>query len=36
MIFLHQIDEGEPVFWVGLIPLLVGVALLAHSYMVQD
>jgi hypothetical protein len=36
MIFLHQIDEGEPVFWVGLIPLLVGVALLAHSYMMQD
>jgi hypothetical protein len=36
MVFLHQIAQNEPVFWVGLIPLLVGVALVAHSYMVQN
>lgn len=33
MIFLYQDDRGDPAFWVGLIPLLVGAALLAHYFL---
>ena len=33
MIFLRAIDRDEPVYLVGLIPLLIGVALLAYSYL---
>jgi nucleoside recognition membrane protein YjiH len=33
MIFLRTLVEGEPVYLVGLIPLLVGVALLVYSYL---
>jgi len=32
MIFLKAVDHGEPAYLVGLIPLLVGLALLAYSY----
>jgi uncharacterized membrane protein len=33
MIFLRAIERDEPVYLVGLIPLLIGVALLAYSYL---
>jgi len=33
MILLRAIANDEPVFLVGLIPLLIGVALLAYSYL---
>jgi hypothetical protein len=33
MIFLWRLVDDEPVYLVGLIPLLVGVALLAYSYL---
>ena len=33
MIFLQAIERDEPVYLVGLIPLLIGVALLAYSYL---
>jgi Flp pilus assembly protein TadB len=33
MIFLRAIVDDEPVYLVGLIPLLIGVALLAYSYL---
>ena len=33
MVFLKAVDREHPTFLVGLIPLLVGVALLAYSYM---
>ena len=36
MFILYQEDRGDPVFWVGLIPLLVGVALLAHYFLAID
>jgi hypothetical protein len=36
MIFLHETARGEPAYLVGLIPLLIGVALLAHCYMVKN
>ena len=32
MIFLRAIDTREPAYLVGLIPLLVGLALLTYSY----
>jgi len=32
MIFLRAIPTDGPVYLVGLIPLLIGVALLVHSY----
>jgi nucleoside recognition membrane protein YjiH len=32
MIFLRAIERDEPVYLVGLIPGLIGVALLAYSY----
>jgi hypothetical protein len=32
MIFLKAVDHDEPAFLVGVIPLLVGAALLAYSY----
>jgi len=32
LIFLRAIANDEPVFFVGLIPLLIGVALLTYSY----
>ena len=31
MVFLHQLIGGTPVYLAGLIPLLVGVALLVAS-----
>jgi hypothetical protein len=31
MVFLHGVEHEEPAYLVGLIPLLVGVALLAYS-----
>jgi hypothetical protein len=33
MTFLRAIERDEPVYLVGLIPLLIGVALLAYSYL---
>ena len=33
MIFLRAIERDEPVYLVGLIPGLIGVALLAHGYL---
>ena len=33
MVFLHGIVRGTPVYLVGLIPLLVGAALLGYAYM---
>jgi Flp pilus assembly protein TadB len=33
MVFLHAIAHDAPVYLVGLIPLLVGVSLLAHAYL---
>jgi len=32
MVFLHAIELKEPVYLVGLIPLLVGVAILTYVY----
>ena len=32
-VFLRAIDHNEPAYLVALIPLLVGVALLAHAYL---
>ena len=32
MVFLKAVDHNEPAYLVGVIPLLVGVALLAYSY----
>lgn len=32
MIFLHEFLRNQPVYLVGLIPLLVGIALLIYSY----
>ena len=32
MVFLKAVDHDHPTFLVGLIPLLVGAALLAYSY----
>lgn len=32
MVFLHAIVEEAPVYWSGLIPLLIGAALLGYSY----
>ena len=32
MIFLRAVDSRQPVYLVGLIPLLVGMALLIYSY----
>ena len=33
MVFLRALEHDEPVYLVGLIPLLIGVALLAYSYL---
>lgn len=33
MVFLKAVDQNHPTFLVGVIPLLVGAALLAYSYM---
>ena len=33
MIFLRAIERDEPVYLVGLIPGLIGVALLAYGYL---
>ena len=33
IIFVRAIERDEPVYLVGLIPLLIGVALLAYSYL---
>jgi nucleoside recognition membrane protein YjiH len=33
MIFLRAIEGDKPVYLVGLIPVLIGVALLAYSYL---
>ncbi|HTR26100.1 MAG TPA: hypothetical protein VMI10_19150 [Terriglobales bacterium] len=33
MLFLHGINHDEPVYLVGIIPLLVGVALAAYAFM---
>jgi hypothetical protein len=32
MVFLRALEHDKPVYLVGLIPLLIGVALLAYSY----
>jgi uncharacterized membrane protein (GlpM family) len=32
MVFLKALERSEPAYLVGLIPLLIGVALLAYSY----
>jgi hypothetical protein len=32
MVFLRALEHDRPVYLVGLIPLLIGVALLAYSY----
>ena len=32
MVFLRAMERSEPAYLVGLIPLLIGVALLAYSY----
>ena len=32
MIFLHALDTASPVYFTGLIALLVGLALLSYSY----
>ncbi len=32
MAFLHGVEHDEPVYLVGLIPLLIGVALLAYAF----
>ncbi len=32
MIFLYKLVPGRPIYFVGLIPLLIGVALVAYSY----
>ena len=34
MWFLHGVERHEPVFLVGLIPLFVGVAMLAYVYLI--
>jgi cadmium resistance protein CadD (predicted permease) len=31
MVFLSQLVPGQAIYWVGLIPLLVGVVLLVFS-----
>ena len=36
MIFLRAIDSNQPVYIVGLIPLLVGIALLSYSYVLAS
>lgn len=36
MIFLWRLVHDEPVYLVGLIPLLVGVALLAYAYLLAS
>jgi ferric-dicitrate binding protein FerR (iron transport regulator) len=33
MVFLRALEHEQPVYLVGLIPLLIGVALLAYSYL---
>jgi Flp pilus assembly protein TadB len=33
MVFIKAVDRGDPAYLVGLIPLLIGVALLAYSYL---
>jgi cadmium resistance protein CadD (predicted permease) len=33
MVFLRAVEYDKPVYLVGLIPLLIGVALLAYSYL---
>ena len=33
MIFLHGVERQEPVYLVGFIPLLVGVAQLAYVFL---
>jgi peptidoglycan/LPS O-acetylase OafA/YrhL len=32
MLFLHAVNREEPVYWVGAIPLLIGVALLLYAF----
>ena len=32
MVFLHGVEREEPVYLVGLIPLLIGVALLVYAF----
>ena len=33
MVFLHGVEREEPAYLVGLIPLLIGVALLAYAFL---
>jgi hypothetical protein len=33
MLFLHAVNRGEPTYWVGAIPLLIGLALLVYAFM---
>ncbi|MGP8094401.1 MAG: DUF6249 domain-containing protein [Candidatus Sulfotelmatobacter sp.] len=33
MVFLHGVEHEEPAYLVGMIPLLIGVAMLAYAYM---
>lgn len=32
MVFLHGVEHDEPVYFVGLIPLLIGLALLVYGF----
>src|SRR5215472_9001881 len=32
MLFLHAVNREEPVYWVGAIPLLIGLALLVYAF----
>jgi hypothetical protein len=32
MLFLHAVNRGEPAYWVGAIPLLIGLALLVYAF----
>ena len=36
MVFLWQLDRDVPVFWVGLIPLLIGAAMLIHVFLADS
>lgn len=36
MVFLYNMERHEPVYLVGLVPMLVGAALLTYSYVLAD
>jgi hypothetical protein len=36
MIFLHALDTTRPVYFTGLIALLVGLAMLSYSYILAE